>query len=68
MNLGPHAAFIIASYAATAFVVAALLAWVIVDGRHLARRLAELDAKGLSRRGGSSGGNAGKTPGDASDA
>ena len=29
MNLGPHADFIVAAYAVTVFVVAALAAWVV---------------------------------------
>jgi heme exporter protein D len=50
MNLGPHAAFIIASYAAAAAVVAALIAWVLVDFRAQRRALGDLEAHGVTRR------------------
>jgi heme exporter protein D len=45
-----HAPFIIGSYAVTAIVLAALLAWVVLDGRAVARRLAALEARGIRRR------------------
>ena len=50
MNLGPHAAFIIASYAAAAAVVAALIAWVVLDFRAQRRALGDLEAHGVARR------------------
>jgi heme exporter protein D len=50
MNLGPHAAFIIASYAAAAAVVAALIAWVIIDFRAQRCALGDLEAHGVTRR------------------
>jgi heme exporter protein D len=50
MNLGPHAAFIIASYAATIVVVGGLIAWVIADFRAQRRALGELEAHGVTRR------------------
>ncbi|HLH89569.1 MAG TPA: heme exporter protein CcmD [Xanthobacteraceae bacterium] len=50
MNLGPHAAFIIASYAAAAIVVAGLIAWVIIDFRAQRRALGDLEAHGVTRR------------------
>jgi heme exporter protein D len=50
MNLGPHADFIIASYALTAFVVAALIAWVVLDYSAQRRILGDLEARGVSRR------------------
>jgi heme exporter protein D len=50
MALGPHAAFILAAYAMTAIVIAALVAWVVADHRAQARALAELDARGARRR------------------
>jgi heme exporter protein D len=50
MNLGPHAAFIIASYAAATAVVAALIAWVLVDFRAQRRALGDLEAHGVTRR------------------
>jgi heme exporter protein D len=49
MELGPHAGFIVASYAAAAIVVGALVAWVALDYRTQSRALAELEAKGMGR-------------------
>jgi heme exporter protein D len=50
MDLGPHAAFIVISYAAAIAIVAALIAWIVLDRRHLTRELDELDAQGITRR------------------
>jgi len=50
MDLGPHAAFIWMSYAAVAIGLAALLAWLEIDGRRQARRIADLEARGVRRR------------------
>ncbi len=50
MNLGPHAAFIWASYAIYAMVLAVLILWLVVDGRRLKAKLADLEARGVSRR------------------
>jgi heme exporter protein D len=50
MDLGPHAAYIWASYAITAIVLAGLVAWLIADGRRQQRLLDELDARGARRR------------------
>ncbi len=50
MNLGPHAGFILAAYAAAAVVVGALIAWVVLDFRAQTRALAELEARGVTRR------------------
>jgi heme exporter protein D len=50
MNLGPHAAFIVAAYAAALVVVLGLIAWVIADHAAQRRLLAELDARGVTRR------------------
>ncbi|MCU0733066.1 MAG: heme exporter protein CcmD [Hyphomonas sp.] len=51
MDLGPHAAFIWASYAIYATVLAVLILWLVMDGRRLKARLADLEARGVSRRG-----------------
>ncbi len=48
--LGNHAGFIVASYGLTILVVAALFAWIVVDGRAQRRQLAELEARGVRRR------------------
>jgi len=50
MNLGPHADFIVASYGAAAGVVLLLLVWVIADRVTQRRRLAALEAQGVTRR------------------
>ncbi|MDX2203241.1 MAG: heme exporter protein CcmD [Hyphomicrobiaceae bacterium] len=50
MDLGPHAAYILASYAAAALVVLLLAAWLMLDGRRQQRLIAELEARGVRRR------------------
>jgi heme exporter protein D len=50
MNLGPHASFIVASYAMAAVVVLGLIAWVLADFRAQRRVLADLEARGVRRR------------------
>jgi len=50
MNLGPHAAFIVASYVMAALVVLGLIAWVLADFRVQRRVLADLEARGMRRR------------------
>jgi heme exporter protein D len=50
MNLGPNAAFIIGAYSAAVLIVAALIAWVIVDNRRQRQLLADLEARGITRR------------------
>ena len=50
MDLGPHATFIIASYAASAFIIALLIGWIVAENRALKRTLADLEARGITRR------------------
>jgi heme exporter protein D len=50
MNLGPHAAFIIAAYVIAALVVIGLIVWVEIDNRTQRRQLAKLKHQGVSRR------------------
>jgi heme exporter protein D len=50
VDLGPHAAFILAAYGAAIGIVAALIIWVVLDRRHLNRMLHELESQGISRR------------------
>ncbi len=50
MNLGQHAAFIVAAYAVALSVMAVLIAWVVADHRAQRRALAELEASGVTRR------------------
>ena len=49
-NLGPHAAFIVAAYAMAALVVIGLIAWILSDYAAQRRRLAALEARGVTRR------------------
>ena len=49
-NLGPHAGFILASYAAVAVVLGGLMLAVILDHRAQKRALAELEQRGAGRR------------------
>jgi heme exporter protein D len=50
MTLGPHAAFIVLSYAAALIVLAALAGWIALDHRALKRTLAALERQGVTRR------------------
>ena len=50
VNLGPHADFIVAAYAVTTFVVAALVAWVVLDYSAQRRILGDLEERGVTRR------------------
>ncbi len=50
MDLGPHANFIIAAYAAGILVVAGLIAWVMLDFRAQRRVLGDLETHGVTRR------------------
>lgn len=50
MNLGQHADFIVAAYALTIFVVAALVAWVVLDYSAQRRVLDDLEERGVTRR------------------
>ena len=50
MDLGPHAGFIITAYAVAAAMVAALIAWIVIDHRAQTRNLEDLDRGGVTRR------------------
>ena len=50
MDLGPHAAFIWASYGAFVVIIGLLIAWTLYDGRRQANALADADRRGLRRR------------------
>jgi heme exporter protein D len=50
MDLGPHAAFIVSAYGIAAAIVAGMIAWIVLDHRQQQRRLAELEARGVTRR------------------
>ena len=49
-NLGPHAGFIVAAYAAAAAVLAALIGWVMLDYRAQRRQIDILEKRGVTRR------------------
>jgi heme exporter protein CcmD len=48
MDLGPHAAYIWSAYAVVAVALAALIGWLITDGRRQRRFIDEIEAR--SRR------------------
>lgn len=48
--MGPHAPFILASYAIVVVAVGGLLAWLIIQGMETERRIRDLEAKGVRRR------------------
>lgn len=48
--MGPHAAYIIASYLVVAGTVGTLIAWLFADARATAAKIAELEARGVRRR------------------
>lgn len=50
MDLGPHAIFIVASYGLFAGVLGAVAGWLYYDGVRQARALANLEARGITRR------------------
>ena len=52
MALGPHASFIVTSYATVAAVVVLLIIWIAFDYRLQKERLRELEASGVTRRSG----------------
>lgn len=49
-DLGPHAGFILASYAAVAVVLGGLILSILRDHRAQQRALAELEQRGAGRR------------------
>jgi heme exporter protein D len=51
MDLGPHASFILTSYAAVIAVLGGLIAWLFYDGKRQLSALAALEARGIKRRG-----------------
>jgi heme exporter protein D len=42
--------FVVAAYVTMVAVLAALIAWIVADGRAQRRRLADLEARGVRRR------------------
>ena len=52
MSLGPHASFIVTSYALVAAMVLILIGWIAIDYRLQKERLRELEASGITLRSG----------------
>ena len=52
MSLGPHASFVVTSYALATAVVLILIAWIAIDYRRQKARLRELESSGVVRRSG----------------
>ena len=50
MDLGPHAAFIVIAYGLATVIVAAMIIWIVADHRRQTRSLADLEARGVTRR------------------
>ena len=50
MDLGQHANFILAAYAAAILIIGGLIAWVLLDYRAQLRKLADMSARGVTRR------------------
>ena len=50
MDLGPHAAYIWASYAIVVLVLGLLVGWLVFDGQRQQRLLEGLEARGVRRR------------------
>jgi heme exporter protein D len=50
LTLGPHADFIVAAYAITVFVIALMIAWVVLDHAAQKRSLGDLAERGVTRR------------------
>jgi heme exporter protein D len=50
VELGPHAGFIVAAYAASVLIIMALIVWILIDYRAQLRVLADLERQGVTRR------------------
>lgn len=50
MDLGPHAVYILASYAIVTLVLVGLAVWLVFDGISQRRVLDDLEARGARRR------------------
>ena len=50
MAAAAHIEFVAVSYLAALIVIAALIAWVLIDYRAQRRTLADLEARGVTRR------------------
>ena len=50
MDLGPYAGFILGAYCAALTVIGTLIGWIVIDHREQRRTLADLEARGITRR------------------
>ena len=50
IDLGPHAAFILAAYGVTFVAVGALASFIVADDRRQRHLIADLERKGIKRR------------------
>ncbi len=50
MELGPHSAFIVIAYGLATAIVAGMIVWIVADHRRQTRSLADLEARGVTRR------------------
>jgi heme exporter protein D len=50
MSFAQEAGFIVAAYAVTVFIVAALIAWIVLDYSAQRRILGDLEERGVTRR------------------
>ncbi|QCI69163.1 heme exporter protein CcmD [Phreatobacter stygius] len=50
MMQGPHAGFILAAYGLSVATIAGLIAWIVVDHARQTAILADLTARGVTRR------------------
>jgi heme exporter protein D len=50
IDLGPHAVFIVSAYLGVALALAGLIGWTLYDARRTAKKLADLEARGIRRR------------------
>lgn len=50
IDLGPHWIFIVCAYLGVLVAVAGLIAWIVLDGRRVQARIADLEARGVRRR------------------
>ncbi|GLQ12203.1 heme exporter protein D [Devosia yakushimensis] len=50
IDLGPHAVFIVSAYAGVTLAIAGLIGWTLFDARRTAKKLADLEARGIRRR------------------
>lgn len=50
IDLEPHAVFIISAYAGVTLAIAGLIFWTLLDAARIARKRADLEARGIRRR------------------